>query len=145
MDNLKDLPKVAKSLKPVEPRLPSKIMDELIKDFYDKNITELAEKHGVDRDKLLELLQSRQGEWEEFLVVAKRTWDLKALETIEKAREAVHEKIEKGWLEAAQKGSTTMAILHDKVFQPQQGPTFNIAGKKVEVKTSFNFKPYRKR
>lgn len=110
------------------------------------NVEYLTEKFSLTENDAIDLVKNDE-QWSQFMKDLKKKTDLKDLALIDKVREKVVEKTDAGFLEAASKGAVVIAILRDKIFgQPssQGGPTFNVAGKSVTIKTGFNFKPYKK-
>lgn len=111
------------------------------------NVRYLMDKHGMREDEALTLVKD-DNEWGLFLKDLKKRTDLKNIEIIEKAQEKIKEKIDQGFMEAAQKGSLILAILQDKVYgvpSSQGGPTFQVAGKDIKINVGFPFQPFKKK
>ena len=110
------------------------------------NVDYLVEKHNLEWGEAM-LLVKNEDEWNKFLTEIRKGTTLKSIELIAAVQSKIKEKVEQGFMEAAQKGGILLAILQDKTFgvpSNQTGPMFNVAGKQIIINTPW-FKPYKKK
>ena len=112
-----------------------------------KNVDYLIDKQGYTENQALELVKNEEV-YEVLKKQFKQTHELTNMDLISTLQRVAKEKAEAGFGESAQKLITGIAILMDKTygdFSKQSGPMFNVAGKQVQIKVGFGFKPYQKK
>ena len=112
-----------------------------------KNIKYLIDERQIDTKEAVEIVRSDE-EWNNYLVQSQQGSKLKNITLIDNVRKKIAEKVELGFMEAAQKGGILLAILMDKTYganSERNGPMFNVNGKNVGIKVNFDFQPYKKK
>lgn len=111
-----------------------------------KNINYLIDERQIDVKEAVDIVRHDE-EWNKYLIHSQQNSKLKNITLIDSVRKKIAEKVEMGFMEAAQKGGVLLAILMDKTYgqtSERNGPMFNVAGKQVSIKVGFGFKPYQK-
>ena|SRR3990167_6804831 len=111
-----------------------------------KNINYLIEERRIDVKEAVDIVRHDE-EWNRYLNHSLQNSKLKNINLIEKIRAKIADKVEQGFMEAAQKGGILLAILMDKTYgatSERNGPMFNVNGKNVGIKVNFDFKPQKK-
>ncbi len=124
----------------------------VIKEYEDLNIVDkriidsMTATFSMSKEQAIETYFD-ESKWSEFVLQNQRRFQVMFASLAEPLKKEIELKIEKGSLEQVRAGMTALAIANDKwggSGRSGQSPVFNVMGKQITIKTSFDFRPYNK-